>query len=70
MDRPPGLNRAVARLKAGQCSATAKVEVSTAGLLAIGALVSGVLVSTSVLVWSPGLRLAADRVCLPQGARR
>ena len=51
MDRPPGLNRAVARLKAGQCSATAKVEASTAGLLAIGALVSGVLVSTSVLVW-------------------
>ena len=51
MDRQPGLNRAVARLKAGQCSATAKVEVSTAGLLAIGALVSGVLVSTSVLVW-------------------
>ena len=52
MDRPPGLNRAVARLKAGQCSATAKVEVSTAGLLAIGVLVSGVLVSTSVLVWA------------------
>ena len=51
MDRPPGLNRAVARLKAGQCTATAKVEMSTAGLLAIGALVSGVLVSTSVLVW-------------------
>lgn len=52
MDRQPGLNRAVARLKAGQCSATAKVEVSTAGLLAIGALVSSVLVSTSVLVWA------------------
>jgi len=49
-DRPRG-NRAVFRLKAGKASMVAKVEVSTPGLFAIGALVSGILVSTAGLVW-------------------
>ena len=51
MDVPPRGARAVFRLKAGKTSLAAKVEVSTPGLYAIGALVSGILVSTAVLVW-------------------
>ncbi|MDB5420186.1 MAG: hypothetical protein JWR59_133 [Brevundimonas sp.] len=49
-DRPRG-NRAVFRLMAGKASMVARVEVSTPGLFAIGALVSGILVSTAGLVW-------------------
>jgi len=39
-------------LQAGPVSMTLEVRVSPAGLLAIGGLVSGVLLSTAVLVWS------------------
>lgn len=49
-DRSPA-NRAAFRLKAGKASMAAKVEVSTPGLFAIGALVSGILISTAALVW-------------------
>jgi hypothetical protein len=52
MTRTTAPNRAAARLKAGKFSATAKLEVSSTGLLAIGALVSGILLSTSALVWT------------------
>ena len=51
MDDRPHSNRALFRLKAGKASMAARVEVSTPGLLAIGVLVSGILVSTTGLVW-------------------
>ena len=39
-------------LQAGPVSLKMEVRVSPAGLLAIGGLVSGILLSTAVLVWS------------------
>lgn len=51
MDQPQP-NTAALSLRAGRSRFVAKVSVTPAGLLAIGALVSGILLSTSVLVWS------------------
>lgn len=48
--QPRRLNTATLRLKIGKASAVTKVQVSTAGLLVIGALVSSILLSTAVLV--------------------
>lgn len=45
-------NTAAASFRLGEARFTAKVKVTPAGLLAIGALVSGILLSTSVLVWT------------------
>jgi len=45
-------NTAAASFRMGEARFTAKVKVTPAGLLAIGALVSGILLSTSVLVWT------------------
>lgn len=39
-------------LKAGSLALKARVRVTPAGLLAIGGLVSSILLSTAVLVWS------------------
>ena len=39
-------------LRAGPVSLKLEVRVTPAGLLAIGGLVSGILLSTAVLVWS------------------
>jgi len=39
-------------LQAGPVSLKLEVRVTPAGLLAIGGLVSGILLSTAVLVWS------------------
>lgn len=36
----------------GEARIVAKVKVTPTGLLAMGALVSGILLSTSVLVWT------------------
>ena len=51
MDRPTS-NTAAVSLRMGESRMVAKVSVTPAGLLAIGGLVSGILLSTSVLVWS------------------
>jgi hypothetical protein len=40
------------KLNAGPASLTLHVRVTPTGLLAIGGLVSGILLSTAVLVWS------------------
>jgi len=45
-------NTAAASFRMGEARFVAKVKVTPAGLLAIGALVSGILLSTSVLVWT------------------
>lgn len=45
------LNTATLRLKIGKASATTKVQVSTAGLVAVGGLVSSILLSTAAVVW-------------------
>ncbi|MAK83366.1 hypothetical protein [Phenylobacterium sp.] len=45
-------NTAAASFRVGDARFVAKVKVTPAGLLAIGALVSGTLLSTSVLVWT------------------
>lgn len=45
-------NTAAVSLRMGEARFVAKVKVTPAGLLAIGALVSGILLSTSVLVWT------------------
>lgn len=46
------LNSARIVVRGGPVRVAAKVEVTTSGLLAIGALVSGVLLSTTALVWA------------------
>lgn len=43
---------AVAEFEAGPIRARAEVSVTPAGLLALGALVSGVLLSTAAVVWA------------------
>jgi hypothetical protein len=43
-------NTAAASFRMGEARIVAKVKVTPTGLLAIGALVSGILLSTSVLV--------------------
>ncbi len=43
---------AVAEFEAGPIRARAEVSVTPAGLLAFGALVSGVLLSTAAVVWA------------------
>jgi hypothetical protein len=45
-------NTAAVSLRVRDTRFTAKVKVTPTGLLAIGALVSGILLSTSVLVWT------------------
>jgi len=51
MDAPKP-NTAAVSLRAGRARFVARVSVTPAGLFAIGGLVSGILLSTSVLVWS------------------
>jgi hypothetical protein len=43
---------AVAEWRAGPMSARAEVRVTPAGVVAIGLMLSGVLLSTAVLVWA------------------
>ncbi|MDP1643840.1 MAG: hypothetical protein Q8L59_16835 [Phenylobacterium sp.] len=45
-------NTAAVSLRVRDARFVAKVKVTPAGLLAIGGLVSGILLSTSVLVWT------------------
>ncbi|MDP1872721.1 hypothetical protein [Phenylobacterium sp.] len=45
-------NTAAISLRVRESRFVAKVKVTPAGLLAIGGLVSGILLSTSVLVWT------------------
>lgn len=52
LSRAPGRrNLATVSLKAGPVRVDARARLSSAGLLAIGGLVSSILLSTSVLVW-------------------
>ena len=44
-------NTAAASLKAGNVKLAAKVKITNVGLLAIGGLVSSILLSTTALVW-------------------
>lgn len=48
----PATNSAVLTLRVGKARFASKVRISNGGLLAVGALVSGVLLSTAVLVWA------------------
>lgn len=50
MDQQP-INTAAFSIKAGSARLGAKVKVTNTGLLAIGALVSSILLSTTALVW-------------------
>lgn len=50
MDQPQ-LNSAAVTLRAGNLRFKAKVKVTNAGLLAVGGLVSSILISTTALVW-------------------
>lgn len=47
---PRSANRAVAILKAGPVTARARLQISTAGIVAVGGLVGSILLSTAVLV--------------------
>ena len=49
--KPPVANSAIFTLRAGNTRIGAKVKVTPSGLLAIGGLVSSVLLSTAALVW-------------------
>lgn len=48
----PGRQSADLRLRAGPARLRVRVDVTPAGLVAIGGLVSSILLSTAVLVWS------------------
>ena len=43
---------AVAEFEAGPIRARAEVSVTPAGLLALGALISGILLSSAAIVWT------------------
>ena len=43
---------AVAEFEAGPIRARAEVSVTPAGLLALGALISGILLSSAAIVWA------------------
>lgn len=45
-------NTAAVSLRVREARFVAKVKVTPVGLLAVGGLVSGILLSTSVLVWT------------------
>jgi len=47
-----GPETAVAEFEAGPLRYRAEVRVTPAGILAVGALLSGVLLSTAVIVWA------------------
>lgn len=54
-DSPPTASEAQAAViafKAGPVDFRAEIRLTPAGVLAIGALVTGVLLSTAVIVWS------------------
>lgn len=46
------MNSAAISVRAGKLRAVAKVRVSNGGLLAIGGLVSSILISTAGIVWA------------------
>ncbi|UAL10027.1 hypothetical protein [Caulobacter segnis] len=50
LDRDP--QTALAEFKAGPFSGRAEVRVTPVGILAIGALMTGVLLSTALVVWA------------------
>lgn len=50
--KPPRANSAAFLLRAGRFRIVAKIKVSNVGILAIGGLVSGILLSTTALVWA------------------
>lgn len=47
-----GPETAIAEFEAGPLRYRAEVRVTPAGILAVGALLSGVLLSTAVIVWA------------------
>lgn len=51
MDHIPS-NSAAVRLRVGKAKFAARVTATPAGLVAVGGLVSSILVSTAVLVWT------------------
>ena len=69
VDDQAGINRAVLKVRVGKAAITSKVEVTTPGLIAIGALVSSILVSTAGLVWV-ATSIARDRPVLTALRRR
>jgi hypothetical protein len=59
---PPRRHRAEADVKLGGFSATAKIDIGTSGLLAVGGLVGVILGGTAAIVWAatgPARRRAA-----------
>lgn len=48
----PEINSAVLSLKVGKARIVSKLKISNGGLVAVGGLVSGILLSTAVLVWA------------------
>ena len=48
----PAINTAALVFRAGRVRCCAKLKVTNSGLLAIGGLVSGILLSTATVVWA------------------
>ena len=63
VDDQTRMNRALLKVRLGKAALTARVEMTTPGLIAIGALVSSILVSTAGLVWV-ATSVARDRPVL------
>lgn len=60
-DHARDLQTAVAEFQLGPLHARAEARVTPAGILAIGAMVSGVLLSAAVVVWA-STSVARERV--------
>lgn len=69
LDDQTRINRAVLKVRVGKAALTSKVEMTTPGLIAVGALVSSILVSTAGLVWV-ATSVARDRPVLTALRRR
>jgi hypothetical protein len=61
----PGVHTAALRIRAGSASVDGDVAISTRGLLAVGGMVSGILLSVAVLVLAATRKLPDDT--LPPG---
>jgi hypothetical protein len=68
LTRSVGANRASLRLAFGRGSLETDVSVTTPGLLAIGGMVSSILLSAAVIVLASTRKLPQGT--LPDGARR
>lgn len=67
---PPARNTSTTVLRAGPVKLAVKVRMTPAGLLAVGGMVSGILLSTAALVWVTAAAARLDHRTPPRLRRR